>query len=137
MGRGKSQKTLALIDAAYDIVAIPHVGDIRWKLDQPEPTTRLALPKPARPTADRSRANLVAWWQWRYACLNAEYARLQDSELALAQTVAGLRPALHVSVEQQHQQRVRYDHLEDRHRRLLAEYRRLRESILSEHRRAA
>jgi hypothetical protein len=110
-------------------VILPHVDDIRWGLDQPKPkASNLTAPTP--PPADRSRANLVAWWQWRYTCLNAECARL-------AQSAAGLRAALHVSVEQQHQQHQRYDHFEERYRRLLAEYRRLRESILSDGRRAA
>ena len=56
---------------------LPHVDEIRWGLDQPEPEPRPATPKQRPPAATRSRASLVAWWQWRYACLNAECSRLE------------------------------------------------------------
>ncbi len=49
---------------------------VRGALDQPEPAPRPA-PSKQPPTATGSRADLVAWWQWRYASLNAECSRLE------------------------------------------------------------
>ena len=50
--------------------------EIRWSLAGPEPEPRHPaehIAPPPRLTA--SRADLVAWWRWRYAALEAEQTR--------------------------------------------------------------
>ena len=60
-----------------------------------------------------------------------------DSEHRLAHELAAVRQLLHITLGQLHDKIKEYDRHLDQHRRLLAEYRRLRETILCDDRRAA
>ena len=54
--------------------------EIRWSLDEPEPMPCHVAVDGWRPRAGLtgSRADLVTWWRWRYAALEAENARVGD-----------------------------------------------------------
>ena len=55
----------------------PRVDQIRWTLAQPGPPAESAPAPPDPPAMTGSRSDLVAWWRWRYATLEADCLRLK------------------------------------------------------------
>ena len=56
------------------------VDEIRWSLDDPEQPAACHVAEDVGPPSGltASRADLVIWWRWRYAALEAENARVGD-----------------------------------------------------------
>ena len=75
--RGEAMKTspTAIEPVTSTVLA---AEDIRWSFDEPEPAL-CHQPAPALPQGLKaSRADLVTWWRWRYAALEAEHARVGE-----------------------------------------------------------
>ena len=109
--------------------------EIRWSLDEPEPATRepaVAVNPPSRLTA--SRADLVVWWRWRYAALEAENARLAGLLVQALGESQGYRAVLQAVLDALHELGRRHNRLRDQHRQLRDEYRSHRERVLRDNR---
>ncbi len=124
--------------AVEDVTLMLRADEIRWSLDEPEPATRepaVAVNPPSGLTA--SRADLVVWWRWRYAALEAENARVGDLLVQALSESQGYRAVLRVALDALRKQARQHDRLRDQHHRLRAEYRHLRETLLRDDRGAA
>ncbi len=111
--------------------------EIRWSLadaDQPA-ACHVAedVSPPSRLTA--SRADLVIWWRWRYAALEAENARAGDLLVQALGESQGYRAVLQAALDALGKQARQHDRLSEQHRRLRDEYRSHRERVLRDEQR--
>ena len=114
------------------------VGEIRWSLDDPEQPAACHVAADVGPPSGltASRADLVIWWRWRYAALEAENARVGDLLVQALGESQGYRVVLQAALDALREQAGRHDRLCEQHRRLRDEYRSHRESVLHDEQRA-
>ena len=89
--------------AVEDVTLMLRADEIRWSLDEPEPATCepvVAVNPPSRLTA--SRADLVVWWRWRYAALEAENARVGDLLVQVLSESQGYRSVSQAALDALH-----------------------------------
>ncbi len=112
--------------------------EIRWSLADPGQPEACQVAEDVGPPAGltASRADLVIWWRWRYAVLEADNARVSDLlALALGES-QGYRVVLQAALDALYTQARRHDRLHEQHRRLRDEYRSYRERVLRDEQRA-
>ena len=74
-------------------VTMPDVDEIRWSIAEPDPATPpITVVGPPTGLTD-SRADLVAWWRWRFARLKAENSRMEDLLIRAISDATGYRRA--------------------------------------------
>jgi hypothetical protein len=74
-----------------------------------------------------SRQDLVIWWRWRYAVLQAENAKVSNLLDQVLGETQGYRVALQVACDALREQACRHDRLREQHRSLRDEHRSHRE----------
>ncbi len=113
--------------------------EIRWSLADADQPAACHVAEDVSPPSGltASRADLVIWWRWRYAVLEAENARVGDLLVQALGESQGYRQVSRAAVDALHEQGRRHDRLCDQHNRLRAEYRHLRETLLRDDRGAA
>ncbi|HJN17463.1 MAG TPA: hypothetical protein QGH10_18300 [Armatimonadota bacterium] len=83
---------------------MPKLDEIRWSLEEPGPPLprHVALDVGPPPAGLNSRANLVAWWRWRYASLDRENARLGDLLVQVLSEAQSYRQVSQASLDALH-----------------------------------
>ena len=121
------------------MTATLRADEIRWSLADPEPPAASHVPEDLSPPSGltASRADLVIWWRWRYAVLKAENARVGDLLVQALGESQGYRAVLQAALDALRTQARRHDRLLEQHHHLRDEYRRFRERVLRDDRRAA
>ena len=84
-----------------------------------------------------SRADLVTWWRWRYATLEADNSRLDDLLVRALGESQGYRAAMQAAIDALRELGRRHDRLDEQHRRLREEYRGHRERVLRDDQKGA
>jgi len=105
--------------------------EIRWSLGDPEQPAACRVAEDVGPPSGltASRADLVIWWRWRYAALEAENARGDDLLVQALGESQGYRAVLRAALDALRTQARRHDRLSEQHRRLRDEYRSRRERV--------
>ena len=107
------------------------VDEVRWTLDDPEPAScHVAedIDPPQGLTA--SRADLVAWWRWRYATLDRERAQLADLFVQALGEAQSYRTLTHAALDTVYHVTDTTDRQRRTITRLRDEYRRFRERVM-------
>ena len=93
----------------------------------------MAVNPPSGLTA--SRADLVAWWRWRYAALDGKRARVAALFVQALSEAQCYRAVVQAVLDALHELGRRHNRLRDQHRQLRDEYRSYRERVLRDDRR--
>ena len=113
--------------------------EICWSLADPGQPAACHVAEDVGPPAGltASHDDLVIWWRWRYAALEAENARVGDLLVQALGESQGYRAVLQAALDVLHEQAGRHDRLREQHRRLRDEYRGHRERALRDEHRAS
>ena len=113
-------------------------NEIRWALDDPEQPATCHVAADIGPPSGltASRADLVIWWRWRFATLEAENARVGDLLVQALGESQGYRAVLQAALDALREQARRHDRLREQHRGLRVEYRSHRARVLRDEQRA-
>ena len=111
---------------------MPRANEMTWTLaDSTQPAASHVAEDVGPPSGlTASRADLVTWWRWRYAAIEADNARMNDRLVQALGESQAYREMLQVALDTQREQAGRHRHLCEQHRRLQDEYRSHREAGL-------
>ena len=112
--------------------------EIRWSLSDPGQPAAPHVAEDVGPPSGLtgSHEDLVIWWRWRYAALEAENARVGDLLVQALGESQGYRAVLHAALDALHEQARQQVRLREQHRRLRDEYRNHRERALRDEQQA-
>ena len=115
-----------------------HVDEICWSLADPRQPAACHVAEDVGPPAGltASHDDLVIWWRWRYAALEAENARVGDLLVQALGESEAYRAVLQAALDVLHEQAGRHDRLREDHGKLRDEYRSQREQAVRDEQRA-
>ena len=133
-----SERASQCSEGQVGMTVMPRADEIRWSLaDCPQPAACHVAEDVGLPSGlTGSREDLVIWWRWRYAVLQAENARVGDLLAQALSESQGYRVVSQAALDALREQALRHGRLQDQHRRLRDEYRSHRERVLQDEQRA-